>query len=154
MLSGQRMKDNGAINAIEKLGAEGFLYFAEQLLLHPLVSLLLSFSLIAASSETNTGAFPDKLGTNIAGHNNNAVTEINTATLGISQVTIIKYLEQYIKHIRVSLFNLIKEYATIRFTPYCFSQLPAFLIANVPWRCPNQSGYSEFLHKLRHVKPD
>ncbi|MBA7590373.1 hypothetical protein ES708_32489 [subsurface metagenome] len=107
MLPGQRMKDNGAINAIEKLGAEGFLYFAEQLLLHPLVSLLLSFSLIAASSETDRSAFPDKLGTNITGHNNNAVTEINTATLGISQVTIIKYLEQYIKHIRVSLLNLI-----------------------------------------------
>ena len=63
--------------------------------------------------KTNRAPLPDEFGTDIAGHNNNAIAEVNSATLGIGQVTVIKYLEQYIEDIRVSLFNFIQEYDAV-----------------------------------------
>jgi hypothetical protein len=70
---------------------------------------LLSFGLITARGKTDGGSFTDELSANITGHNDNAVAEVNPATLGIGQMSIIKYLQEYIKHVGVSLLNLIKE---------------------------------------------
>ena len=77
------MKDNDAINTIEKFGAEGLLHFGEQFLLHPFIRLLLGLGLIATGGKTNSSAFPDKVSADITGHNYNAVTKIHPAALGI-----------------------------------------------------------------------
>ena len=88
------MEYHRAVNTIEKLGAEGLLQFTQQVFLHSLIRLLPGFGLITARRKTNGGALPDELSAHIAGHDNDAIAEINPASLGIGQVTIIKYLEQ------------------------------------------------------------
>jgi hypothetical protein len=55
--------------------------------------LLLSFGRIAARGKADGTSFLDELSTNITGHNDNAVAEVNPTALGISQMAIIKYLE-------------------------------------------------------------
>src|SRR4030067_3503299 len=108
------LQDDHAVNTVQKLGTEGLLQFAQQVLLHALVGLLLCFRLVTARSKTDSSAFTDKLGPYIAGHDNDGITEIDPPPFSVGQVTIIKYLEKEVKDIGMGFFNLIKKYTAIR----------------------------------------
>ena len=107
------MEHNRAVDAVEKLGAEGLLQLVKQVLLHPVVGLLPRLGFVAARSEADSRTFLDELGADIAGHDNHAVAEIDTPALGIGQVAVIEYLEEQVKNVRVGLFNLVQQYATV-----------------------------------------
>ena len=46
----------------------------------------------------------------ITGHNNNSILKVYLSSLCVSDMTVIQNLQKYIKHIRMCLFDLIKQY--------------------------------------------
>src|SRR3972149_5704634 len=115
------MEHNRGVNAVAELGPRSFLPLVKHLFLHFFVlHPLLSFAL-DMSSETEGHMTLNKLGTDITGHDYDAITKINPSPFGIGQMTIIENLEQDIKYIRMRLFNLIEKNSTIGLPPYCLS---------------------------------
>ena len=58
---------------------------------------------------------------------------------------------QHIEYVRMSLFDLIKQYYRIWLTTNCLRELTALFISNISWRRSDQSGYRMLLHVLTHV---
>ena len=88
----------------------------------------------------------------IAGHDNNRVGEVHLATLAVSQLTIIQYLEENIENIWMRLFYLVKEQDRIRSVAHLLRQLPSFFVAYIAWRRSIEAASREFLHVLTHIK--
>ena len=63
------------------------------------------------------------LGTDVGGHNQDRILEIDSFAGRIRDTSIIQNLQQDVKYIRVRFLNLIEEDNGIRFAPYCLGQL-------------------------------
>ncbi len=135
MLFIQGMKHHRSINAIKELGAESLLHLAEHFFLHLVILYLLFAFSLNMGRKADAHVALDELRTSVASHDYDAITKIDPSSLGIGQMTIIENLEKNIENIIMRLFNLIKKNGTIGLPPYCFSQLTAFLVADITWWC-------------------
>ena len=89
--------------------------------------------------------------TNVRCHDQNRILEVYGSALRIGDTSVIKYLKQYVKDIRMCFLDLIKQYNRIWFSSYCLGQLSAFLITYISWRSSDQTGHRIFLHVLTHI---
>ena len=69
-------------------------------------------------------------------------------------IAIIKKLQKKVEHLRVRLFNLVKEHNRVRPSSDCFCKLSAFFVTNIPRRRSDQSGNIELFHVFRHINTD
>ena len=72
----------------------------------------------------------------------------------VCDTSVVKNLQHNIEHVRMCLFDLVKEDNAVRLAANRFGQLSAFIIANVSRRRSKQTGYRVFLHILGHVDTD
>ena len=69
-------------------------------------------------------------------------------------MSVVKYLKQNVKNIRMCFLNFIKKKNTVRISPYLFTKLSALVIANISRRRSNQFRHTVFLHIFRHIYAD
>ena len=91
------------------------------------------------------------LGSDVGGHDQNGVFEINSTTLGVGDTAIIEYLQQNVEYIRMCFLDLIEQNDRIWFSAHCLGQLSAFLVAYVSRRRSDQTGDGVLLHIFTHI---
>ena len=96
----------------------------------------------------------DHLRTDVRGHDDQCVLEINGAALGIGEAPVFQQLQKQIEHIRVSLFDFIKKNHGVRPASHRLRQLPSFIEAHIARRRTDQFADGMPLHEFRHVEAD
>ena len=74
--------------------------------------------------------------------------------MGIGDFTLVENLQQNVHHIRMCLFDFVKEDYGIGLAANLFGKLSRFVVAHIAGRGAHNSRYGEFLHELRHIKAD
>ena len=131
------MEHHDIVDTVEELGAEGLSHGSVDLMAHLLLVL--------------TGQIGDGLGAHVGRHDDNRVLEGHLATLAIGQTTVIKYLQQHVKDIRMSLLHLVEQDHRVRTTAHGLGELTALVVAHVSRGRTNQTLDAELLHILGHV---
>ena len=72
--------------------------------------------------------------------------------MAIRQATIIEDLQHKVMYRRTCFLNLIQQDDRIWPSPYRISQLPAIVVADVPWTGTDEPRYRPTVAQLRHVK--
>ena len=90
--------------------------------------------------------------TQVRSHDNQAVSKRNVSTLSIRHVAFIQQLQQDVKDIDVRFFNLIEQDDRVRLLSNRVGEHAPFVVADVAWRCANQSSHGVFFHVLGHVQ--
>ena len=98
--------------------------------------------------------FKDILGAKVGGQYDYGVLEIYRSALRVGDTAVIKYLEQNVEYIGVSLLDLIEEDYGVRLAANSLSQLTALLITNISRRRSDKTAHGVFLHVLGHVDTD
>ena len=78
----------------------------------------------------------------IAGHDDEAVFEVDRPAVTIGQAPVVQKLEQTVEDLGMRLLDLIQEDNPVGSPPDCLSKLAPFLVANVAGRGSNEAGYS------------
>src|SRR5262245_27369937 len=91
---------------------------------------------------------------NIRSHNDDRVFEVHRAALSIRETPVVEGLQHNIPHIRMSFFDLIQKYHAVGPTSDALGQISALLIADMSWRCADQSRHGMLVHVFRHVDSD
>ena len=118
--------------------------------LHPLVVLLLIFF----RDKSQTLRLYDRLCPRIGSHDNDRLFKIYFSALRIRNMSVIQHLQKNVEHIRMCLFNLIKEKHTIRIPPYLLTELTAFFVSHISGRRTDQLGDTVLFHIFGHVHTD
>ena len=92
------------------------------------------------------------LRTGISGHDQNDIAEVSFTAIVVSQSAVIHYLQQQVKHIRMSFLNFVKQQNAMRVFSHCFCKQPALIKPDISWRRTNQTGDCMPLHVFGHVK--
>ena len=143
VLFGERLIEDDLVEPVQKLGAEGVMEQAVNLVLCRLRDL-------AVGSD----AVEQHLAAEVRGQDDDRIFEVYGSALRVCDSAVVEDLQQHVEHVRVRLFNLVKQNDRVRTAADRFGQLTAFLIAHVSGRCANQTRHGEFLHILRHVDAD
>ncbi len=91
--------------------------------------------------------------TEVRGHDDHRVLEVDGAPLTIGQTSIVKHLQKHVEDIRMRLLDLVEEHDLIGPATNGFRQRPTLLIADIAGRRADQAGYRVLLHIFRHVDP-
>ena len=98
--------------------------------------------------------FAKLISSDIWGHDDDCVFEINPSSLAIFELSFIQDLEHNIQNIRRGLLNLIKENYRVWLSSHSLSKPSSFIISDISSRRSNQLWNWELLHKFRHIKSD
>src|SRR3990172_3971966 len=79
-------------------------------------------------------------------HYDNCIPEIYPAAKAVSEASIFKYLQEDIKHVMMSLLDLVKKYYGVWLSPHLFSKLSTLFITNISRRRAHQPRGTEFFH--------
>src|SRR5664280_1353981 len=132
------MEDDDLVDAVQELGAE------------------MCLQDLCDSVARYIGCFSaqPKFAAKVGGHDDQCIAKIHCSTLSIRQSAIIQQLQQHVKYVRVSLFDLIEQDHAVWAATHGFGQLAAFLVANVPRRCSDQTADGMFFLVFAHIDPD
>ena len=98
--------------------------------------------------------FQDFMGTEVTGHDDDRILEVDDPAFAIGQAAIIENLQQDVENIGMSLFDFIEEDDAVGVTAYGFGELTAFIIADISRRRTDQTGYGVLFHVFRHIDTD
>src|SRR5258707_883847 len=116
----QGVKDNHVIEAVEEIRGEGTVQCALDRTLHVLlVTLLLCF---AGKTDSASKIFQVAY-TDVGGHDDDRIPEINPSSQSIRQDPVIQHLQQNIEHIRVCLFNFVQQHNAVGLPSHFFREL-------------------------------
>ena len=118
--------------------------------LHPLVRGLL----VVCVSETEPHTLRDVASSEVRGHDDHGVLEVDNPPLGVSQSTIFQNLQQRIEDIRVCLFDLVEQHDGERLAADLLSELTALFVTDVAGRRTEEPRNSVLLAELTHVEAD
>ena len=99
-------------------------------------------------------AVEQNLAAEVRGQDDDRVLEVHGSALAVRDSAVVEHLQQHVKHVRMCLFNFVKQNDGIRTAAHGLGQLTAFLIAHVSGRRANETRHGELLHVLRHVDPN
>ena len=155
LLDAERAEHDQRVDPVQEFRPELGLELVEDLLLHPVVLLLLQLALAGADRlEAERGVLEQRLGADVAGHDDDRVAEVDAAALGIAEVAVLQDLQQDVEDLRVSLLDLIEEHHGVALAAHGLRQLAAFLEAHVSRRRADQTAHVVALHELAHVDLD
>mmetsp|Transcript_388 Transcript_388/g.857 ORF Transcript_388/g.857 Transcript_388/m.857 type:complete len:369 (-) Transcript_388:28-1134(-) len=98
-------------------------------------------------------AVQERLGSEIGGHDDGSVLEIDGAALGVCQPAVVQHLQQHVEHARMRLLDLVQEDDAVRPPAHRLRELPALIVAHVAgWRA-HEPRHAVLLHVLAHVQP-
>lgn len=95
--------------------------------------------------------FLNQIGTEVRGHDDYRITEVDRSPLPVGETPVVEYLQQNVEHIRVRFFHFIQQDDGIRTTAHRLGQVTALFIADVSRRRTDQTRDGMFLHKLGHI---
>src|SRR5260221_3496319 len=139
LLTRDWMEDDDLIDAVDELRAEALF---PQAVTDPALDLVLIHAL-----ELLQPARSD-----VTGHNDDRVLEINGAALPVRQATVIEHLQQDVEHFRCRFFDFVQEDNAVGPASHSLGQLAALLVAHVAGRRTDQTRDAVLLHVLRHVE--
>ena len=70
----------------------------------------------------------------VAGHDDDGVLEVDSPALGVGKPAIVQHLQQDVEHIGMCLLYLIEEHHLIGFSAHRFGQLSALIVSHISWR--------------------
>src|SRR5690554_999419 len=151
----ERTEDDGRIDAVDKLGAEGTAQLLHDVLPHFLVvALLVGFRLRCWNAEAERAAAFDGIRADVARHDDDRVAEVHAATARIRQLALFHDLKQHVKGFRVGLFDFVEDDNAVRTATNGLGQLTGVLITDIAGRRTDQTSDRVPLHELAHVKLD
>src|SRR5215203_7389160 len=71
----------------------------------------------------------DPLSSHVGGHDDDCVLEVHRAPLGVCQASIVEYLQQDVKDVRVRLLYLVQEQDRVRTAPHALGELASLLVS-------------------------
>src|SRR5258706_5055069 len=125
LIASNLLEDDHFVNAVDELWSETL--FAQALAHQALHAILV-----------HAVKFMQPGGTDITGHDNDRVFEIDRATLSIGQASIVEDLQQHVEDLRRGLFDLVEEYNAKGPAANRLGKLTSLLIADIAWRGTNQ----------------
>jgi len=150
----QGVEDDDCVHAVQELGAEKVPHLREDLVLHRLVFSQFGGLTVTARGESPGCTPDDLLGSHVGGHDEHRVAKIDLPSLGVGQAAIFHDLQEHVKDIRVSLFDLVQEDDTVGPVAHRVGQLASFPVADVTGGCADQPGGGVPLHELGHIDLD
>ena len=139
MLQLQGVEDDHVVDAVEKLWAE----VLPERLHHRL-----------AGPGFVRSQLLDQVRSDVAGHHDDGVLEVDGAALAVRQAAVFEDLQQHVEDIGVGFLDLVEEDHGIRPAPDRFRKLAAFLVTDISRRRTDQARSGELLHVFRHVEAD
>ena len=76
--------------------------------------------------------------TDVRGHDDDRVAEINRTSFVIGQTAVVEHLEQDVEYIRVGFLDLVEQHDRIRFAPHRFGELASFVVTDISRRRSDQ----------------
>ncbi len=134
------------IDAVEELRPEGSL--------ERLLDLVMRFALLIVRfllEEAQGAAFTYIFGTQVGGHDQNRVSEVDYIALAVRHAPVVQDLQQRVPDFGMRLLDLIEQQDAIRSAADGFGQLTAFLVADVSGRRAEQSGHCVLLPIFGHI---
>ena len=89
--------------------------------------------------------------TDIRGHDDYGVLEVDTATEAVGKAPFVHNLEEKVEHVGVSLFDFVEEHHRIGVTTDTLGKLASLFVAYVSRRRTDESRHAEFFHIFAHV---
>ena len=136
----ERLVEHDLVEPVEEFGAEA----AAQECLHFVFRFLRDLA-------RRRDAVQDRLRAEVGGQDDDGVLEVHGPALRVGDAAVVEDLQEDVEHVRMRLFDLVKEDDGVRTAADGLSQLAALLITHVSGRCADQTRDGEFLHILRHV---
>ena len=144
----QLVEDDDLVDAVEELGTEVRLQRLVHLLLHPLVG----------HGVRRLGKADGRLakvgGTEVRGHDQHGVLEVDRAALRVGQAAVFEDLQQRVEDVGVGLFDLVEEHDGERLATNGFGELTALFVTDVARRRADEAAHRVLLHVLGHVELD
>ena len=97
--------------------------------------------------------FAPNLTAYVGGHDHDGIAEADPPSGGVREHALLHDLQQNAQHLRVGLFQLVKQHQTVGPAAHRLRQLAALLIAHIAGRRTDQTGNALLFRVLRHVKP-
>ena len=94
---------------------------------------LLVVDRLVAGSETDRG-LPQIGRTEVRGHDQHGVAEVDRATLGVGQATLFENLQQRVEDIGMGLLDLVEQHDRERLPAHLLGELAAFVVADIAGR--------------------
>ena len=155
LLDRQRAEHDRRVDAVEELRAEVLLQLVRDLLLHELVRALGPGGVgRALDAEAEAGVRLELLRAEVAGHDDDAVAEVDPAALGVRQVPVLEDLQQDVEDLRMGLLDLVEEHDAVVLAADGLGQLAALVEADVAGRRADEPRHVVALHELAHVDLD
>src|SRR5690606_8358736 len=127
----QRVEHDDIVEPVEELGTER----TPRRMLYRRLHVLFFRLAFGGGSKPDAGAEVFQVtNSDVRGHDDDRISEINPTAQAICQDAVIQHLEQNIEHIRVRFLNFVKQYNRIGFPPYLFGKLAAFFVSDVSRR--------------------
>ena len=93
----------------------------------------------------------DNLAAHVRGHDDDGVLEVARAALVVGQTAVLEHLQQDVEHVGMRLLNLVEQHDAVGFAAHSLGQLPALVVAHIPWRRSDKSTHTVALLILTHV---
>ena len=136
----ERTEHEDLVQTVEELRPEG----AAQLRLHVLAG-------VRGDLPVRTDAVEQVLAAEVRREDDDRVLEVHRAALTVRDTAVVQDLQQDVEHVRVRLFDLIKQHDGVRLAAHGLGELAALVIADVSGRRADQTRDGELLHVLGHV---
>ena len=96
----------------------------------------------------------DQVGADVGGEQDQAVLEVDIATLRVVHVPLVEHLEEHLVDVGVGLLHLVEQHDAVGPPPHRLGQHPALAVADVARGRALQGGDSVRLLELAHVDDD
>ncbi len=93
-----------------------------------------------------------KLRTEVRGHDDQRVAEIDGTALAIGQAAVVEHLQQDVEHVGMRFLDLVEQHHLVRPAPHRFGERAALVIADIARRRADQPRDRVLLHVFGHVE--
>ena len=139
----QMVEGDDLVHTVEKFRPQEALQCLHGLLLH-----------LVAVAAAKAHAADISFGTGVGGHDNDGVLEVHHPALGVRNASVVQHLKQNVQHIRVRLFDFVKQHHAVGTAANLLRQLSGLIIAHIAGRRTDELGDGVLLHIFRHVQPN
>ena len=122
----QLVEHDGFVDAVQELRTEVILERLVDLCLHPLVThcfVVLGEAQVRLAQVTST---------EVRGHDQHRVAEVNRTTLAVGQATLFEDLQQCVEDVGVCLFNFVEQHYREWLAAHSFGELTTLVVTDIP----------------------
>mmetsp|Transcript_33134 Transcript_33134/g.72240 ORF Transcript_33134/g.72240 Transcript_33134/m.72240 type:complete len:942 (-) Transcript_33134:128-2953(-) len=148
---GQLTEHDDLVETVKELGAEVVLQLLVHQGLDPIVAALLTV-LVQLEAEAATTLL-DHARANVGGHDDECVLEVDGATLGVGQTTVLENLQHHVEHIGMGLLDLVEQHHGVGTATDGLGKLTTLVVSDVAGGRADELGDGVALHELGHIQP-